>query len=321
MGMNLGDAMSQAWNQSWDMFGQKAGQFGNWVGDVTGLNGAKAPEMRAVDFGQANEARAQQQALLQQLQQQYSAMAAGNGPSLAQGQLQQATDQNIANAMALGAAQQGQGLGYASALRGIADQSAAARQQQAAQSALIRNAEQMQAMQGLGGIAGALGGMRGQDLGQAGLGADQGYRYDALRAGIEGQNAAARRGIVGGLANAGGAILGGAVGGPAGAMAGGQAGSALFGGGGQQTGLRFDPNTTPMLSRGGRVPGYARGGPMDSRSHDTVPAMLSPGEVVLPRSITMAPDAPERAAAFVKAIQARQKSRPQSGEHPMRRAA
>lgn len=52
---------------------------------------------------------------------------------------------------------------------------------------------------------------------------------------------------------------------------------------------------------------YAKGGPIpgeakvsgNSEKNDTVPAMLSPGEIVLPRSVTMAKNAPEAAAKFV----------------------
>ncbi len=40
----------------------------------------------------------------------------------------------------------------------------------------------------------------------------------------------------------------------------------------------------------------------NSLKNDTQPAMLSPKEIVLPRSITMAPDAPEQAAEFVRAL-------------------
>src|SRR6185437_3271553 len=49
---------------------------------------------------------------------------------------------------------------------------------------------------------------------------------------------------------------------------------------------------------GGRVPGQAQT-PGDSTANDTVPAHLSPGEVVLPRSVSMAPNAPQKAAQFV----------------------
>ncbi len=55
---------------------------------------------------------------------------------------------------------------------------------------------------------------------------------------------------------------------------------------------------------GGTVPGRAevKG---NSLKNDKVPAMLSPKEIVLPRTVTLAPDAPEKARAFVAAIMAR----------------
>lgn len=69
------------------------------------------------------------------------------------------------------------------------------------------------------------------------------------------------------------------------------------------------PGASPLLGGdgfdvGGRVAGRAqvRG---DSPQNDTVPARLSPGEVVIPRSIAQAPDAPRRAAEFVAMIQAK----------------
>jgi hypothetical protein len=58
-------------------------------------------------------------------------------------------------------------------------------------------------------------------------------------------------------------------------------------------------------AKGKKVPGDAKV-KGDSLKNDTVPAMLSPGEIVLPRHVTQAPDAPQRAAAFVQAIQAKQ---------------
>lgn len=62
------------------------------------------------------------------------------------------------------------------------------------------------------------------------------------------------------------------------------------------------------LKQGGGVPGQAAvKGAKDSYSNDTVPAMLSPGEIVIPRSITQGPNAPQRAAEFVAALQARSK--------------
>lgn len=53
---------------------------------------------------------------------------------------------------------------------------------------------------------------------------------------------------------------------------------------------------------GGHVPGQPQYPGNDPRN-DTIPAMLSPGEVVLPNSITQSPDADEKAKAFMAAIQ------------------
>ncbi len=64
------------------------------------------------------------------------------------------------------------------------------------------------------------------------------------------------------------------------------------------------PFSTHLLN-GGNVPGKAnvKG---DSPKNDTQPTLLSPGEEVLPRSITMAKDAPEKAKEFVAHLQAKQ---------------
>lgn len=58
-------------------------------------------------------------------------------------------------------------------------------------------------------------------------------------------------------------------------------------------------------SKGKTVPGKAKVDG-DSLKNDTVPAMLSPGEIVLPRHITQSANAPSKAAAFVQAILAKQ---------------
>ncbi len=55
---------------------------------------------------------------------------------------------------------------------------------------------------------------------------------------------------------------------------------------------------------GGDVPGKAQV-QGDSPKNDTVPAMVSPGEAVLPRSIMQSPNAPELAAEFVRKLQRR----------------
>lgn len=62
------------------------------------------------------------------------------------------------------------------------------------------------------------------------------------------------------------------------------------------------------LLKGGDVPGKAsvKG---DSPKNDNQPTLLSPGEEVLPRSITMAKDAPAKAAAFVAHLQKNKKGK------------
>ena len=77
----------------------------------------------------------------------------------------------------------------------------------------------------------------------------------------------------------------------------------------QQVAMAQAPMSGAAMSHGGAmpwtVPGFATGG--DSAKNDTVPAMLSPGEGVLPRSVMLAPDAPEKAKAFVAAIRAKKR--------------
>ena len=61
------------------------------------------------------------------------------------------------------------------------------------------------------------------------------------------------------------------------------------------------PQQMPMFAQGAIVPGTANKAG-NSYANDTVPAMLSPGEVVLPRSVTESDDAPELAKEFVQHI-------------------
>lgn len=58
------------------------------------------------------------------------------------------------------------------------------------------------------------------------------------------------------------------------------------------------------FKQGGAVPGKASVAG-DSPSNDTVPAMLSPGEIVIPRSVVNSANAPEKAAQFVAAVLAK----------------
>ncbi len=119
--------------------------------------------------GQDAQSRDMQMQLMQQLQQQ----AAGTGPSIAQLQLQKGTDQNISQAMALGASQRG--AGQAGMMKGIAQQQAQIGQGMANDSAMLRLQEQMQARQALGS---GLQGMRSGDQAFAGM-QQQGNQFNA----------------------------------------------------------------------------------------------------------------------------------------------
>jgi hypothetical protein len=65
------------------------------------------------------------------------------------------------------------------------------------------------------------------------------------------------------------------------------------------------------LARGAEVKGQAKF-QGDTRSNDTVPAMLSPGEIVLPRTVAQSEDAPEKAKKFVEAIKKQKRPSPKA---------
>lgn len=117
-----------------------------------------------LDLENQAQMRAGQQDLIAALQQQ----AAGEGPSLAAMQMDDARQQNIATAMALGASQRGLSAGQG--LRSIAEQTQDANQVAAREAMRGRIAEQLAARQQLEGV---LSGARAQDIGiastQAGL--------------------------------------------------------------------------------------------------------------------------------------------------------
>lgn len=90
------------------------------------------------------------------------------------------------------------------------------------------------------------------------------------------------------------------------------------------SGLQGVMTLATLLAKGGKVPdhvhamakmyhpeNFKKGGPVpgkasvkgNSYDNDTVPAMLSPGEAVLPRSVTQSKNAPQKAAEFMKHLQ------------------
>lgn len=163
---------------------------GNLAQGAIGAGQRQAPTMQAavvgpaaqVDASQQGEFRGQQSALAQALM----AQANGQGPSLAQNHLRQATDRSLAQALALGASQRGAGAG--SALRNIANQQSAISGQAAADSANLALTEQMGARNQLGQV---LAGARGQDLALAGQNAQLASQTQLAQAGFT-QDAAGR---------------------------------------------------------------------------------------------------------------------------------
>lgn len=106
----------------------------------------------------------------------YLALANGEGPSLAQAQLQAGTDKSIAAQMAMANSQRGGALQQASALRGAQLGGQQMLADHANRAAQLRAQEQLSALAGYGGMAGQ---MRGLDLSQAGMGADVALRSRA----------------------------------------------------------------------------------------------------------------------------------------------
>lgn len=256
--------------------------------------------------GQAATLQAQQQLGAQQaLQQQQSQMAqqALQGQSIAQGAL---AAQNTANINAQ--------LGAGNINANIAGQNAATR------GGILGGA--------LGGIGAAIGGglfAHGGEVKKMATGGDvmdiqhystPGYGEVPLHdySQKSGQGMFGGMGnLVGGIGNSG--LIGDLFGAGAGAGAG-YSGALMAGGAADAVteaaplvllankGAQI-PFSTALL-QGGTVPGKAsvQG---DSEKNDTQPTLLSPGEVVLPRSVTMAPNAEEKAAEFVAHLKSRKK--------------
>jgi len=273
-----------------------------------------ALQLQATTGGaQAGESREQQMQFVKALQDQ----AAGRGPSLAQTQLTQAAD--AATKKSAGLIGSTTGINPALQARMIAESGANTQLGLAGESGRLRLQEQL-STEGL--LNQALASARGGDLatqqaaltgvGTAGQLAgseqqrvleQQRLQEQVARGNQEAQLRAAELNAQMQESNAGrataqsnlrtGGLLSGI--GSAAAMVPG-----MFGGGGGTGGST--PDMTPIsIARGGMIPGK------DSEEYDNVHAMLSPGEIVLPRSVTQKGDAPDRAAQFVAEIQKRAK--------------
>lgn len=279
--------------------------------------------------GIANQQNAYQMAMQQ---------ANGQGPNPAMQALANATQANTANQAALMAGQRGASANPGLIARQAAMQGGANQQQMAGQAALMQAQQQLagqqmaaqianqqvqQLQQGTANNAQLAQGLQGNMLNagaqwnNAQVGNVQGTNQ--IRAGIESANTAGNRQLLGGAMQGTasalmGPMMGGMSAGPSAMPVGGA------GGGGQPM---------SMMNQGGMAGCYNEGGPVsalgqsfinmqqggvvpgkapvqgDSPKNDKVPAMLSPGEIVIPRTVLQGKNAPEKAAAFVRAIMAK----------------
>lgn len=188
--------------------------------------------------------------------------AEGRGPDPSAAAFQQNLDQVAAQQAGAIASQKG--ISPALQARMIADQAAKVQLGGAAQAAQMNAQQQLNARN-----------LQLQLYSQMG---NQALGVQNINAGITGANAAAvnktTQGIMGGAAQAGMMAATGGAGAPAMAMGG------------------------YVMEGGGVVPGRAAV-PGDSPKNDTVLAMLSPGEVVVPRSLV---EDPERAKRFIEEL-------------------
>ena len=253
----------------------------------------------------------QQQALANALQ----AQSQGQGPNPAQAQLAMATGQNVQQQAAMQAGQRGAGANVGLIARQAGQQGAGIQQQAVGQGAVMQAQQQLAAQGQLQGQQQNLAGLATQQVGQQAqavtnlnefalqnqgqlLGARQGQNQ--VNASMAQANLGNQAAFTGGVLNAAGAAAGGgkAHGGMIEQMAhGGMTGKLLP----DHLRMAHDiyHSSAMNMKSGGPVPGHevVKG---DSTKNDNVPAMLSAGEIVIPKSIVESENAEEKAAEFVR---------------------
>ncbi len=181
LGTGMFDPQKQAINEK--AFTDASGYDARRAEFASQLAQAQARQGAQINQGASNEVRGRQMTLADQL----TAQAAGQGPSLAGMQLQQATNRNLAQAAALASSGRGGAQGGLG-MRQVQNQQADIAGQAARDAAILRVQEQMQARESLGGL---LNQTRGTDatlaLNQAQIQQDQNALNDA-QARFYGQN-------------------------------------------------------------------------------------------------------------------------------------
>lgn len=262
---------------------------------------------RAGFYGDLGSAQAQQAQLYGQQQDLAGALAArarGEGTSIAEMQLQNTLAQN--QRAAAGQLAGVRGLNPAMAQRLLLNQQASLAGQAAGQGAMLRAQEQLAAQQALGQQLASMRGAAGQMYGQAGqLGLGQ------EKLGVETEEARKQRELAIAEANQRSEIerqrtqiaANKAYAEDNGLM--GDIGSGLIEAG------KAGAQIAKAMAHGGKPEGHLA--KMDNVKNDTIPAMLSPGEMVIPRSIMHSANPPKAAAKFVKAIM--EKKSPVQAKH------
>lgn len=305
-------------------------------GGVNGT-GAQAPQLTQANLTNAGQlssaytgnqnALQQQQQLLQAIQGQnglgnqsqvygqLQGIANGTGPNPAQAMLNQATGQNVSNQAALMAGQRGAGANPALIARQAAQQGANLQQQAVGQGASMQAQQSLNAIGAAGNLANQqvsnqMGAVNANTTAQQ---AEQQALLNAQQASNQQVTGFNQAQLTSGMSNQSGQNLSagmGAIGQGASGISGGLAGLALLAPGGTvpQPGytssyvqsLYHGGNVGNKLKAGGNVPGKPQHLGNDYRN-DTVKAMLSPGEVVIPNSVMQSKDPVRGAAAFVQA--------------------
>lgn len=238
----------------------------------------------------------------------------GGGPNVANAQLQQATAQNVNDQASLAAGQRGAAQNVGLIARQAANVGANAQQQAAGQSATNVLQQQISAQQQLAGVLGTQGQLANANYGvaQGGVSND-----NTVGAGVAGQNAATNAGLINNVMNTGSkaAKLGGgapmANGGPVQGQPAPMDFSSAFVSGVRPTMMASGGSVhlpfAPMDYRGGgtvraQAPQQKAQVPGNSLENDKIPIMASEGEIVLPRTVTQSPNAPQLAAQLVSQV-------------------
>jgi len=313
-----------------------------------------SPDQLNAAYGLTNNAISQQQGLANQLGAQGAqgmnaqtqlgqallAQSQGQGPNPAAAQLNNTTGQNIAAQGALMAGQRGAGANVGLMARQAANQGAATQQNAVGQNAVLQAQQQLAAQGQLQNLAanqinqqsGAVGNLNQYSLanqGQlTGLQANQNSTNEAMASTNANNSSKGIGGLFGGIAGA--------------AMGSGLLGSGLqnmvtpqpkYDGGEIESdpyqamhkvyhGHHFEHKESPKLAKvpkidrfkeGGKVPGKPKVDHNDPKN-DTVKAVLSPGEIVIPLDVMNSEDPAGNAAKFVAAILAKKGNQSDNNE-------